>query len=182
MQTRSRKRLQLVLIWAIFFAPMVVAGVMAAMGWMPGTRSFGEGIVPQRSVEDAVAERPDGSLLPWRDPDWRWSVVALPGKTCGEICIRQLDQVHRARVSLNQKSARVRLVYLGVPPHGEGGAEVMTAWEPARDATGAFNTWIPQVDDGLALVLVKPDGIALTLYRDGFNASGLRKDLGKVTK
>ena len=32
------------------------------------------------------------------------------------------------------------------------------------------------------LVLVKPDGTALTVYRNGFDANGLRKDLAKVTK
>jgi TPP-dependent indolepyruvate ferredoxin oxidoreductase alpha subunit len=42
--------------------------------------------------------------------------------------------------------------------------------------------WAPNEDDSVAAVLVKPDGTALTVYRSGFDASGLRKDLAKVTK
>ncbi len=182
MQTRNRKRAQLVMLFALFFAPMLVAVVLAFSGWVPGARSFGEGILPQRSVVDVPVELADGSRLEWRDPDWRWSLVALPGKQCGELCLKQLDQVHRARISLNQNSKRVRLVYLGAAPTGGDADVVMPAWTVGRDVEQRFAEWVPTGEDGLSVVMVKPDGTALTFYRDGFEASGMRKDLAKVTK
>jgi len=182
MQPRNRKRLQLVLLASLFVAPMAVAALLALTGWVPGTRSFGEGIVPQRTVENVRVELADGQPLQWRDPDWRWSVVALPGRSCGDACVRQLDRIHRARISLNQKAQRVRLIYLGAPPHAEGAAEVMQAWTVGRDVDRGFADWMPNADDEVVVVLVKPDGTALTVYREGFDASGLRKDLAKVTK
>ena len=136
----------------------------------------------QKKPATALLILADGTRLEWRDPDWRWSVVALPGKTCGEHCLRQLDQVHRARFSLNQNSRRVRLVYLGVPPTGADAELVMPQWDVARDVEQRFSEWAPRGDDGLSVVLVKPDGTALTVYREGFDAAGLRKDLAKVTK
>ncbi|MEO8010085.1 MAG: hypothetical protein ABI650_00420 [Dokdonella sp.] len=182
MQTRNKKRLQLILIASCFFAPMLGAAVLALSGWVPDARSNGEGIVPQRTVDDVVIELADGKRLEWRDPDWRWSVVAIAGRTCADACLRQLDQIHRVRVSLNQKSSRVRLLYVGVPPQGEAAATVMPAWQSGSDPARGLAEWAPDVEDGVAAILVKPDGTALTVYRDGFNASGLRKDLAKVTR
>lgn len=182
MQSRSRKRIQLLMIGGLFALPVVIAAVLASSGWVPGTRSFGEGIVPQRSVEDVVIQLVDGSRLNWHDPDWRWSLVAIPGKHCAQVCIAQLDLLHRARISLNQNSARVRLIYLGTPPVGAEAEQVMLAWQAGADINHGFADWTPAVDDGVAAVLVKPDGVALTYYANGFDASGLRKDLYKVTK
>lgn len=182
MQTRNRKRLQLILLASLFIVPMGVAALLAFSGWVPDARSYGEGIVPQRVVEDVVVELADGKRLDWHDPDWRWSVVAIPGRSCAQACMHQLDQIHRARVSLNQKSNRVRLLFLGTPPTGADADALMQAWDIGKDTDNGFAEWRPDVADGLALVLVKPDAIALTYYADGFDASGVRKDLAKVTK
>ena len=182
MQPRNRKRLQLILVASCFFVPMLVAGVLVASGWVPGARSHGEGIVPQRSFDGIAVELADGTPLNWKDPDWRWMAVAVPGRTCAEACQRQLDFVHRAHVSLNQNAMRLRLLYVGEPPAGEAAATLMQPWLLGRDVAGRLAEWAPAVDDGLAVVLVKPDGTALTVYRNGFDPSGLRKDLAKVTK
>lgn len=182
MQTRNRKRMQLILLASLFVIPMLLAAWLAGSGWIPGARSYGQGIVPQRSVEDVKVLLDDGTSLDWHDPEWRWSVVAIPGKQCAARCMEQLDRIHRARISLNQNAKRVRLLYLGAPPTGESASQLMQSWQQGRDADGGFAEWIPIAEDGVAVVLVKPDGIALTSYADGFNASGLRKDLAKVTK
>jgi cytochrome oxidase Cu insertion factor (SCO1/SenC/PrrC family) len=182
MQTRNKKRLQLVLIASLFAMPLLFAAILAATGWVPGTRSFGEGIVPQRSVMDVQVDLADGSHLVWRDPEWRWTLVAIPGRNCGTVCIKRLDLMHRARISLNQNSRRVRLLYLGTPPTGTDVDQLMSVWQVGTDVNQGFADWRPDVDDGVAAVLVKPDGVALTFYADGFDPSGLRKDLAKVTK
>ncbi len=182
MHDRNRKRLQLVLIGSLFAMPLLVAAVLVVSGWMPGTRSFGVGIVPQRSVEGVAVKLADGSPLNWIDPDWRWSLVAVPGRQCAAQCIAQLDLMHRARITLNQKSARVRLIYIGAPPQGPRTSELMAPWQVGDDVNNGFAEWRPDVDDGVAAVLVKPDGVAVTFYPDGFDANGLRKDLAKVTK
>ena len=96
--------------------------------------------------------------------------------------MQQLDLVHRARISLNQNASRVRLLYLGAPPTGPAAGELMQHWQRGLDVYGGFAEWRPRSEDGVSVVLVKPDGIALTWYADGFDASGLRKDLAKVTR
>lgn len=174
--------MQLILLASLFILPMGVAALLAVSGWVPDARSYGDGIVPQRVVDDIAVELADGTRLEWHDPDWRWSVVAIPGRHCAEACMKQLDQLHRARISLNQRANRVRLLYLGTPPVGADAVALMQPWDIGSDLNKGFAEWAPDVDDGLAVILVKPDAIALTHYANGFNASGLRKDLAKVTK
>lgn len=182
MQSRTRKRLQLVMLGALFVLPVALAFVLASSGWVPGAKSFGVGIVPQRSVEKVNVELANGTRLDWHDPDWRWSLVAIPGKHCAQACMTQLDLLHRARISLNQNSGRVRLLFLGTPPAGPEADQIMPMWQVGSDVGNGFAEWVPAIDDGLAVVLVKPNGVALTYYATGFDASGLRKDLAKVTK
>ena len=124
----------------------------------------------------------DGSRLDWHDPDWRWSLVAIPGRHCATHCLGTLDLMHRARISLNQNSNRVRLIYLGTPPTGAQADALMGTWLVGKDPGDGFAEWKPDVEDGVAAVLVKPDGTALTFYPSGFDANGLRKDLAKVTQ
>lgn len=182
MQERNRKRMQLVLVGSLFALPLLIAAILSVSGWVPGARSFGIGIVPQQSVDKVVIRLSDGSELNWHDPDWRWSLVALPGRQCAAACITQLDLMHRARVSLNQKAARLRLVYLGAPPQGADSEQLMQPWQIGMDSDNGFAQWKPAADDAVSAVLVKPDGVAVTFYPDGFDANGLRKDLAKVTK
>lgn len=182
MQERNRKRLQLIFIGSLFAMPLLIAAFLVVIGWVPGARSFGVGIVPQQSVDGVVVNLADDTQLEWQDPDWRWSLVAIPGRSCARACILQLDLMRRARISLNQKSARLRLVYLGVPPSDPETSPLMKAWQIGNDINNGFSQWKPDVDDGVAAVLVKPDGVAVTVYPDGFDANGLRKDLAKVTK
>ena len=182
METRNSKRLQLVLIASLFVLPVLAAMILVGSGWVPGARSFNVGIVPQRSVEDVEVKLADGTAVDWHDRDRRWSLVAIPGRQCGEACILQIDLMHRAKISLNQNATRLRLIYLGTPPGGERMSELMRPWQQGVDIAQGFASWKPDVDDGVAAVLVKPGGVAVTFYPNGFDASGLRKDLAKVTK
>ena len=182
MDTRNTKRMQLLLIASLFVLPVLAALILANSGWVPAARSFGVGIVPQRSVEAVVVKLADGTQISWHDPDWRWSLVAIPGRQCAEACIAQIDLMHRAKISLNQNAPRLRLIYLGAPPSGDRASELMLPWLKGTDAAQGFASWKPDVDDGVSAVLVKPDGVAVTFYPNGFDASGLRRDLAKVTK
>lgn len=177
---RNRRRLQLLLVVLMFALPILVSGVMIAGGWMPGARSYGEPILPQRSFAEVPVTLADGMPYPWQEPDWRFTLVALPGPGCAEHCLQTLDLMHRARYSLNQKSSRVRLLLVGASPTGVD-PEWLRAWQ-VGDAGAAFAAWTPVAPDAVGALLVRPDGTALTAYRAGFDPNGLRKDLAKVTK
>ncbi|MGH8165324.1 MAG: hypothetical protein ACREP1_13415, partial [Rhodanobacteraceae bacterium] len=151
-------------------------------GWMPGTRSYGVPILPQRNVANVPLTFADGAPFAWRDRDFHWTLVALPGPDCREHCLRALGMIERARITLNQSADKLRLVYLGAPLDDAQARAIMKPWRVAQTAAHGLDDWRPARRDALAAVLVMPDGVALTHYPDGFDANGLKKDLQKVIK
>ncbi|MEO6076329.1 MAG: hypothetical protein ABIP56_05950 [Dokdonella sp.] len=178
---RRRSRRQLILIAAVFLAPMMIAVGVGLTGWMPGTRGNGEQIEPQRSFLDVPLTLENGSRYDWRDPEEpRFTLLALPGPGCATRCEEQLAMMRNARTTMNENMQRVRLVYVGERP---AGVEALPPeWQIASDVGKGLSKFRPTGDDSLAAILVQSNGTALSLYRDGFNPTGLRKDMKKVVK
>lgn len=182
MQLRNRRRLQFLLVLLLFAAPVLVGIVLVASGWMPGTKSYGLPILPQRDVSDVAIHLDSGQPFAWRDRSFHWTLVALPGPDCEQRCLHALDMMHRARITLNQHSDQLRLLYLGPPPKGDLADGVMEPWSIAQASANAFDDLRPTRRDAVAAVLVMPDGVALTHYPAGFEPDGLKKDLHKVIR
>ncbi|MDQ2972371.1 MAG: hypothetical protein M3R20_05245 [Pseudomonadota bacterium] len=182
MDARNRQRLQLLLVASIFALPILVAMALTLAGWMPGTKSYGVPILPQRSVAKIPLTFANGAPFAWRDRGFHWTLIALPGAVCREHCLRALDMIHRVRITLNQSADKLRLVYLGTPSNDAQARSIMQPWRVAQTVAHDLDDLRPARRDALAAVLVMPDGVALTLYPDGFDANGLKKDLHKVIK
>lgn len=182
MEIRNRRRLQLLGVAALFAAPAIVGIILLLAGWMPGTKSYGLPILPQRDLGQAAVRLADGTPFAWRVKPFRWTLVALPGPDCASRCGRALDMIHRARITLNQNADQLRLLYLGAPPTFGEASEAMRAWQVASAVPPALEDLRPHAPDSLAAVLVMPDGVALTHYPPGFDPEGLKKDLQKVVR
>ncbi len=180
-EVRRKSRRQLILIAAVFLAPLMIAAGVGLTGWMPGTRGNGEPIEPQRSFIDVPLTLEDGSRYQWRDPEEpRFTLLALPGTRCAAHCEQQVAMMRNARITMNQNMQRVRLVYVGERP--SRGEVLAPEWQVARDSGNALSEFRPTGADSLSAILVQSNGTALSLYRDGFNPTGLRKDMKKVVK
>ena len=180
-ETVRRGRRQLILIAAVFLAPAIIAAAVGLTGWMPGTRGNGEQIAPQRNFLDVPLTLESGGRYEWRDPESpRFSLLALPGPTCAARCRQQLAMMRNARITMNENMQRVRLVFVG--ERTLAGDALDSDWQVARDDGGRLDEFRPGGADSLAAILVQSNGTALSLYRDGFNPTGLRKDMKKVVK
>ena len=84
MKPRTRARLGLLLIVALFAAPLLTAYVLNANGWRPsGMRNYGTLIEPPRDLTAArFVYADDGKPLAWKDQNWSWTIFALPGAHC----------------------------------------------------------------------------------------------------
>ncbi|HJU26644.1 MAG TPA: hypothetical protein VJ722_08220 [Rhodanobacteraceae bacterium] len=182
MNPRNRQRLQLLGVASLFAAPILVGLALVLAGWMPGTKSYGLPIRPQRNLASSPIRLDDGTRFEWRDSGFRWTLVALPGPDCSKRCTRALDMIRRARITLNQNAGKLRLLYLGAPPDAQQRHGSMAAWQAGAPAAPTLEDLRPRARDSLAAVLVMPDGVALTHYPPGFDPDGLKKDLHKVVR
>ena len=176
----NRGRLVLVGIVALFAIPLVAAFLLRGSGWQPA-RTLQSGILvqPPHDVSAAPVTLADGSRYAWQDPQYRWTLLLLPGNGCAQNCQTRIDEVLRMRVTLGRNADRLRVLYLGSAPT----PDFLAARAPlvaGRDDAGAFAFARAQGTDDLALALVDPRGQLMLRYADGYSAQGLRRDITKV--
>lgn len=182
MDVRNRRRLQLLLIVAIFAASFITAGVMMVTGWAPAARSYGQPIQPERDLVKVPIRMANGQPLVFPAPVGVWTLVALPGPDCAEQCLQKLDLVHRAQIALGKNSDKLRLVYLGTPPSGPAAAGFGKVWTLATTTSPSLDNLRPAATDGVGAVLVTPSGHALLSYPAGFDPARMQQDLKKIVK
>lgn len=182
MKPRNRRRMQLLLVAAVFAIPPIAAMVLGALGWQPGTRSHGQPILPQRSLGKVAIRTAGGGSWAWRDSEPRMSLVALPGPGCASQCLQTLKLMRNARITLNKNMNRLRLLYLGTPPTGEHADEVLRSWTVGKDVDHALAKYRTDRPDTVSALLVESNGTALSWYPPDFDPNGLRKDLQKVIR
>ncbi|WP_049622514.1 hypothetical protein [Frateuria defendens] len=181
---RRAGRLKLLLIAAVFAAPMLLAVLLTVGGWQPAGKASGEPVQPQRNfVEEGVrVTLADGTRYAWRDSEPRLTLVALAGPGCAARCVEALTRMTAARITLNRNAPRLRLLYLGTPPAGAAGEGMARYWLLGADADGRLAAFRPQEADSVSALLVESNGTALARYPAGFDPTGLRKDLQKVIR
>jgi hypothetical protein len=177
---RNRNRWMLIGIATLFIAPILIALALNLAGWRPAnTKAYGSLIDPPRDVSAAAVTLSGGDKLVWRNPQWQWTLIALPGATCAQHCRAALADVLRMRATLGRNAERLRVIYLGptLPP------ELLAASAPLQvgsDDAGTFAALRASADDALALALVDPAGFLMLSYAQGFDVAGVRRDLPKV--
>lgn len=180
MKIQTRNRLVLIAVLALFAAPLLIAFGLNRAGWHPqSTRNSGSLVEPPRDVTQAAVTLAGGSKLVWRNPQWQWTLLALPGTQCEAQCRTRLDEALRMRLTLGRNAERLRIVYLGpaLP------AEFVAARAPllaGLDDSAAFAGQRARGDDALALALVDPNGLLMLSYAEGYSAQGVRSDIQRV--
>jgi hypothetical protein len=178
-------RLKLLLVAAIFAAPLAVAYVLTLGGWHPGVKGHGLPVLPQRNLvqEHLLVKLDDGSDWPWRAGTPQLTLVALPGAACAAHCFDALTGMAKAWKMLNKNQSRLRLLYVGTPPADATQVAAMkNYWRLGRDVDHKLDAFRPAAPDGVAALLVESDGTVLSRYPDGFDVSGLLQDMRKVIR
>jgi hypothetical protein len=178
-KTQNKNRLVLIAVLLLFAAPLLIAYVLNTQGWHPqNTRNSGILVEPPLPVTADTVTIAGGAKLVWRNPQWQWTLLALPGPRCETQCRTRLDEVLRMRLTLGRNAERLRIVYLG--PELPMGAFAASALVSGNDDADTFAKYRAQGDDALALVLVDPNGLLMMRYPDGYSAMGVRSDVQRV--
>lgn len=189
---KRSSRIKLILIMTVFMAPILAAGLLTVSGWQPSGKGNGLPITPQRNFEQEALriQLPDGKVWAWRAPEPQLTLVALPGPDCASKCVEILNKMAAARVTLNRNAPRLRLLLLADAPKvgtvadgiWQPDANVDFQWRLGSDVDGKLAAWRATAPDSVAALLVESNGTALSLYPEGFDPTGLRKDLQKVIR
>ena len=180
MNKSARNRLVLIALIGLFALPLVIAWILSASGWHPlNTRSSGTLVSPPRDVAGLPVNLQGGGRLMWPDPQYRWTLLALPGAECLSNCLTRLEEVMRMHITLGRDAERLRVVYLG-PDLPAGFLASHRNLLTGRDVGGALSNERARGTDALALALVDPRGLLMMRYAAGYSAQGLRRDIKKV--
>jgi hypothetical protein len=178
-------RAKLLLIMAVFAAPILAAALLTAIDWQPRGKGHGLPVLPQRNLldEGVAVTLPDGTRYPWRDPaEPRMTLIALAGPGCARHCTDALTRMAAARITLNRNAPRLRLLYVGTPPADAERNGMTQFWQLGHDVDGRLDVWTPKTPDSVGAVLVESNGTVLARYPAGFDPTGLRLDLQKVIR
>lgn len=181
--SRTRSRLQLLLIVAMFFGSFGIAALLFFSGWKPSAqgRNFGELLAPPVDINAyALLLDADGRWA-WRNDGREWTALLRLPEHCDEACWQRVAVLPRLRTSLGRHAPRLHLLLLD----RELPAERRALLRPLRSAAAVEPLPLPALPAGADapdLWLVDPHGYVVLHYPAGFDPRGLRKDLGKLLK
>ena len=177
---RRKNRRMLIGIVAVFVGPLLIAALLSWSGWRPvGSKAYGTLVDPPRDVSATIVGLANGEKFVWRNPQWQWTLLALPGTTCADKCRAALADVLRMRATLGRNAERLRVLYVGAPLSADALAQLVPL-QQGNDDPAVFAPWRAPGDDTLALALVDPNGLLMMAYPVGFDVGGVRRDLPKV--
>lgn len=182
---RRRNRRVLLLIVAIFFGSMLVAGALRFSGWRPaGTKNNGELLQPPVDLRARALTLADGGRYAW-NPDARtWRIAVAPPADCAQACndaARDIDIVWRL---MGYRADKVEVLWLCAQP----GCSVPSPLREDRvlrvlRPDPALRALLPGVDaPGVPMYVIDPNGFVILRYAPGADPGGLRADLSKLLK
>ena len=181
-RTRKRNRGMLLLVVALFFGTMIMAGALRFSGWRPaGMKNKGELLQPPVDLRGNAPRLATGDTYAWNPDQRQWRILAVPPATCGADCdalARDLDVVWRAA---GRNADHVDVLWLcaqagcaaPAPLHADRALHVLAPDDALRAKlpAGAVGTYI-----------IDPNGFVILRYAPGTNLMGLREDLSKLLK
>lgn len=168
-----RPTTQLLLIAALFLLPFFAAVIMRFGGWQPSsTRNIGELLQPPLPMEQVIATSADGERWIWENTDRHWTLLLQRPANCDAVCKEVAELMPTIRVALGRHADKLKSFQLD--DSGPLQPMMLSGALPAPLAN--MPTTLPQV------WLVDPHGYLVMRYREGFDPSGLRRDLSRLIK
>ena len=181
-----RNRRMLLAIFALFFGSMILAGILRFSGWRPaGTRAHGELLEPPGDLRAVTPRLANGELYRWNPADRIWRIALAPPADCMDACVqlaRQLDAVWKL---MGQNADHVQVLWIGEPPPGVARGGALRILQPSAELRAGFPRLQPAAGEnptGIPVYVIDPNGFVMLRYAPGFDPSGLRADLAKLTR
>jgi hypothetical protein len=179
--SRTRARLTLLLIAAMFLGSFGAATFLRFIGWTPAhSKNFGELLQPPPDLSGEKLLRADGQPYLWAPERNVWRIVVVPANNCTTACTSMLDSLHRIWLMQGRNANRIDVLWFGSLPAAGPRFRRLLAMQP----NAALSAALPEIaqTDTMPVYLIDPSGFLALHYRAGFDPTGLKKDLGKLVK
>lgn len=182
----AHNRKTLIVILAIFFSVMLVAGALRFSGWRPdGMKNKGELLQPYGDLRSYTPVLKDGSPYAWNAEPRLWRMVVLPENCegagqarCAQL-IQNLDKVWRL---LGKESERVHILWGGASiTQLQGLPEVREIVVDEKLRSGLAQ-WDVERTKGEPVWLIDPHGFVVLRYAPGFDPADVRTDLARLLR
>lgn len=185
--SRRMGRWILVALFALFFAPLLIAMAWYALapGYAPPPSPNGELIDPPRPLEAFSARSADGATVDLESLRGRWQLVHVIPGACGGACRERLYHTRQVHDALGED--RVRVVRLAVV---EGGAAALAGVLdrhprlrvlPAAEAVGLVRQ-LPGGKGSGSVFVVDPLGNLMMRFPPSLAPDAMLDDLEKLLK
>lgn len=175
--SQARSRAVLLLIAAIFVAPLAAALYLFYTDWHPAqTRNYGQLLDPVRDLRPVRFTRTDGSGFVFNHEDKTWRVLIAPPADCGAACERLAETLRRVWVGMGNNADHIQVLWVGTAPKTGFRALVPVS------ADASLARALPDVarPDAIPVYVVDPSGFLFLRHPPGFDPGHLRKDLQRL--
>ena len=181
-----KNRGMLLLLLALFFGGLLVAGLLRFSGWRPeGTKNKGELLEPYGDLRDYAPTLAAGGAYHWKDNPRTWRMVVAPrdcdgarAQACAEL-LQELDKVWRL---MGRHADRVHLLWAGAVPAGVQLPREVHVIRADDGLRAGLARWDVDPAQGDPAWLVDPNGFVFMRYAPGFDPGDLRADLSRMLK
>lgn len=181
--SQLRNRVWLLLLFALFFAPALLAWLLVLSDWRPaGATQHGELIQPPAPVVELALSSRDGRATTPATFAGQWSLLLVASGDCGAECEQALEWLLRVQIALNKDADRVQLL-VAAPPEAALPADlpphVQTLQLPAATAVALAGG---EGAAALSVQMVDPFEFRMMQYAAPLDAQGLLKDLRRLLR
>lgn len=179
---RGNGRRTLVLLFALFFGAMALAGILRFSGWQPvAHKNVGQMLQPPVDLTQQTLRLADGQAYPWRAGEEKvWRILVAPQAGCAQACVTLSQELLKVWQLFGHRADNVQILWVGTPPAPLAGAPALRELAPAP----AWRASLPGVDDpaGPPVYVVDPYGFVIMRHAPGGDPGGLRKDMATLLK
>jgi len=179
---RGSGRRTLVLLFALFFGAIALAGVLRFSGWQPvGHRNVGQLLQPPVDLTRQPPRLANGQPYAWQHDGLKtWKILVAPAPGCAQECVTLSQDLLKVWQLFGHKADNVEILWLGTPPAALAGVPALRELVPSP----ALRAALPGADDpaGTPVYVVDPHGFVIMRHAPGSDLGGLRKDMATLLK
>lgn len=194
---KGKGRQQLVLLVALFVAPIVIAIIMynsLPEGGPENTKNYGDLVIPARPLNDVMLVTESGADFKFSDMHKKWVMVYIGDAECNKTCANSLYKMRQSRLAQRGEHLRINRLYISTSGKAKPGLTKQLQEHPGlvivHAKSSAINSVLKQFElenkqsakTANRIYLVDPFGNLMMSYEKGFAANGLIKDLTLLLK